>query len=45
MRHRRVTITSHGVGVAMATMRAMTWRGVRNRPFYPAVAILPSVYP
>ena len=33
-----------GVGAVMSTIRRMMWRGVRNWPFCPAVAILPSMY-
>ena len=37
-------ITSLGVGAVMSTISLMMWRGVRNCPFCPAVAILPSMY-
>jgi hypothetical protein len=37
-------ITSSGDGCCMATMSWMMWRGVRNWPFCPAVAILESMY-
>ena len=33
-----------GVGAVMPTISLMMWRGVRNCPFCPAVAILPSMY-
>ena len=35
---------SVGCGVVISTISRMTWRGVRNWPFCPAVAILPSMY-
>ena len=35
---------SFGVGAVISTMSRMMWRGVRNWPFWPAVAILPSMY-
>ena len=37
-------MTSFGVGAVMSTISLMMWRGVRNCPFCPAVAILPSMY-
>ena len=37
-------ITSFGVGAVISTISLMMWRGVRNWPFCPAVAILPSMY-
>ena len=35
---------SVGVGSVSSTISGMMWRGVRNWPFCPAVAILPSMY-
>jgi len=35
---------SVGLGSTISTMSRMMWRGVRNCPFCPAVAILPSMY-
>ena len=32
------------VGAVISTMSAMMWRGVRNWPFWPAVAIFASMY-
>ena len=37
-------ITSCGVGCVISTISRMMWRGVRNWPFCPALAILPSMY-
>ncbi len=37
-------ITSLDVGAVIFTISLMMWRGVRNWPFCPAVAILPSMY-
>ena len=37
-------IMSVGVGAVISTINWMMWRGVRNWPFCPAVAILPSMY-
>ena len=37
-------ITSFGVGAVISTISAMMWRGVRNWPFWPAVAIFASMY-
>ena len=37
-------ITSSGVGRIISTMVWMMWRGVRNCPLVPALAILPSIY-
>ena len=37
-------ILSLGVGAVMSTISLMMWRGVRNWPFWPALAILPSMY-
>ena len=33
-----------GCGAIISTISRMMWRGVRNWPFCPAVAILPSMY-
>ena len=35
-------MTSLGVGAVSSTMSWMMWRGVRNWPFWPALAILPE---
>ena len=35
---------SVGLGATISTIRRMMWRGVRNWPFCPALAILPSMY-
>jgi hypothetical protein len=37
-------ITSVGCGAVISTISWMMWRGVRNWPFCPALAILPSMY-
>ena len=37
-------IVSVGVGAVISTISWMMWRGVRNWPFCPAVAILESMY-
>ena len=37
-------ITSFGVGAVSSTISWMMCRGVRNWPFCPALAILPSMY-
>ncbi len=37
-------LTSFGVGRVMATISLMMCQGVRNWPFWPASAILPSMY-
>ena len=37
-------ITSFGPGAIISTISAMMWRGVRNWPFWPAVAIFDSMY-
>ena len=37
-------ITSSGWGAVISTMSRMMWRGVRNWPFCPEVAILESMY-
>ncbi len=37
-------MTSVGCGAVISTISRMMWRGVRNWPFCPAVAILPSMY-
>ena len=37
-------ITSLAVGAVISTISRMMWRGVRNWPFWPALAILPSMY-
>ena len=36
--------TSVGWGAVISTMSRMMWHGVRNWPFCPALAILPSMY-
>lgn len=38
------TMTSFGPGAIMSTISAMIWRGVRNWPFWPALAIFDSMY-
>ena len=35
---------SPGTGAVSSTMSWMMWRGVRNWPFCPALAIFPSMY-
>jgi hypothetical protein len=35
---------SVGCGAVISTISRMMWRGVRNCPFCPALAILPSMY-
>ena len=37
-------MTSFGPGAIISTISAMMWRGVRNWPFCPAVAIFDSMY-
>ena len=37
-------MTSLGPGAVISTISRMMWRGVRNWPFWPAEAILPSMY-
>ena len=37
--HAGSRITSSGLGATSSTIAAMMWRGVRNWPFWPAVAI------
>ena len=44
MPHAGSQITSFGVGAVISTISRMMWRGVRNCPFCPAVAILLSMY-
>ena len=37
-------MVSVGLGAIISTISLMMWRGVRNWPFCPALAILPSMY-
>jgi len=41
---RRIADDVGRCGAVSSTISRMMWRGVRNCPFYPAVAILPSMY-
>jgi hypothetical protein len=40
----RVADDGSGCGSVISTISRMMWRGVRNCPFCPAEAILPSIY-
>jgi hypothetical protein len=40
----RVADDVAGLGAVSSTISRMMWRGVRNWPFCPALAILPSMY-
>ena len=44
MPHAGSQMVSVGCGAVISTISWMMWRGVRNWPFWPAVAILPSMY-